>query len=139
MTTQETTAPGRIPIEPYTTHSRRLMEHAEEQLARGDRLQASEKAWGAVAHQIKAIADRRGWEYEKHAQVFSIVKRLADETEDPKKVLNLFDVARGLHENFYFDSTPLSYIEDQIHRVKELLHILNRSELLSPEHDKISE
>ena len=139
MTTQETTAPGRIPIEPYTTHSRRLMEHAEEQLARGDRLQASEKAWGAVAHQIKAIADRRGWEYEKHAQLFPIMKRLANETEDPAKVKNLFDVARGMHDNFYVDSTPLSYIEDQIGRVKELLDILNRPSLMTSEPNKINE
>ena len=132
MTTQDTATQERGPIEPYTTHSRRLMEHAEEQLAKGDRLQASEKAWGAVAHQIKAIADRRGWQYEKHQHVFSIVQRLANETEDPKKVTNLFDVARGMHDNFYVDSTPLSYIEDQIGRVKELLDILNRPEILSP-------
>lgn len=132
MTTQETTAPERVPIEPYTTHSRRLMEHAEEELAKGDRLQASEKAWGAVAHQIKAIAERRGWEYEKHQQVFGIVQRLANETEDPTKVTNLFDVARGMHDNFYVDSTPLSYIEDQIGRVKELLDILTRPEILNP-------
>ena len=139
MTTQETTAPGRIPIEPYTTHSRRLMEHAEEQLANGDRLQASEKAWGTVAHQIKAIADRRGWEYEKHAQLFPIMKRLANETEDPAKVKNLFDVARGMHDNFYADLTPLSYIEDQIGRVKELLDILNRPSLMTPEPNRINE
>ena len=139
MTTQETTAPGRIPIEPYTTHSRRLMEHAEEQLANGDRLQASEKAWGAVAHQIKAIADRRGWEYEKHAQLFPIMKRLANETEDPAKVKNLFDVARGMHDNFYADLTPLSYIEDQIGRVKELLDILNRPSFMTSEPNKINE
>ena len=132
MTTQETTAKERVPIEPYTTHSRRLMEHAQKELANGDRLQASEKAWGAVAHQLKAIADRRGWEYEKHQQVFSIVRRLANETEDPNKVTSLFDVARGMHDNFYIDSTPLSYIEDQIGRIKELMDILNRPALMNP-------
>ena len=132
MTTQETTAPGRMPIEPYTTHSRRLMEHAEEQLARGDRLQASEKAWGAVAHQIKAIADRRGWEYEKHQQVYGIVERLADETEDPQKVRDLFAVANGLHKNYYIDATPLSAIKYEVGRVKALLDILTRPEIVSP-------
>ena len=138
MTTQQTTSSSKVPIEPHTTHSLRLMEHAEEQLANGDRLQASEKAWGAVAHRIKAIADRRGWQYEKHAQLFSIMTRLANETEDPEKVKNLFDVARGMHDNFYVDSTPLSYIQDQLGRVKELLDILNRPELINPDSDKIS-
>ena len=132
MTTQETTAPGRIPIEPYSTHSRRLMEHAEEQLAKGDRLQASEKAWGAVAHQIKAIADRRGWEYESHPQVYGIVDRLAKETEDPEKVRLLFAVAAGLHRNYYIDATPLSAIEFQISEVKTLLDILTRPAIVGP-------
>lgn len=130
MTTQETTAPERIPIEPYTTHSRRLMEHAEEQLAKGDRLQASEKAWGAVAHQIKAIADRRGWQYEKHQHVFGVIGQIANETEDPRKVLTLFDIARGMHDNFYLDSTPLDYIKFQLGEVKELMDILTRPEIV---------
>ena len=33
-----------------------FMEHAEDQFRQGDLLQASEKAWGAVAHCISAIA-----------------------------------------------------------------------------------
>ena len=132
MTTQQTTTPGRIPIEPCTIHSRRLMEHAEEQLANGDKLQASEKAWGAVTHQIKAIADRRGWEYEQHVQVYGIVDRLAEETEDPEEVRLLFAVAASLYGNYYIDSTPLSYIKDLISRVKPLLDILTRPEITSP-------
>ena len=38
------------PIEAHYVHSQRLILHAEEKLAEGDRIQASEKAWGAVAH-----------------------------------------------------------------------------------------
>ena len=132
MTTQQTTSPGAVPIEPYTTHSRRLMEHAEEELAKGDRLQASEKAWGAVAHQIKAIADRRGWEYDKHVQVYGIVERLAKETEDAEKVRILFALANGLHRNYYIDATPLSAIKYEVGQVKILLDILTRPEIVSP-------
>ena len=40
------TTPPRRPIEPHKTHSQRLIEHAEQQLAKGDRLQASEKGMG---------------------------------------------------------------------------------------------
>ena len=132
MTTQETTAKERIPIEPYTTDSRRLIEHAEEELVKGDRLQASEKAWGAVAHQLKAIADRRGWEYEQHIQVYGIVDRLAEETEDPVTVRRLFAIANGLHKNYYVDATPLNAIEYQISEVKTLLEFLTRPEIVSP-------
>ena len=132
MTTQQTTSPSKVPIEPHTTHSLRLMEHAEEQLAKGDRLQASEKAWGAVAHQIKAIADRRGWEYDNHQQVYGIVERLANETEDPQEVRDLFVIANGLHKNYYIDATPLSEIEYEVGRVKTLLNILTRPEIVGP-------
>ena len=132
MTTQETTAPERVPIEPHTTPSRRLMEHAEEQLVKGDRLQASEKAWGAVAHQIKAIANRRGWKYDKHVQAYGIVERLANETENPQKVRDLFAIANGLHKNYYIDATSLSQIEYEVGRVKSLLEILTRRELTNP-------
>ena len=132
MTTQETTAPERVPIEPHTTHSRRLMEHAEEQLAEVDRLQASENAWGAVAHQIKAIANRRGWKYDKHVQAYGIVERLANETEDPQKVRDLFAISNGLHKNYYIDATSLDQIKYEIGRVKTLLDILTRRELTDP-------
>ena len=54
------------PIETHKVHSERLMRHAEEQLAKGDRLQASEKAWGAAVHRLKDIANKRGWEV-RHA------------------------------------------------------------------------
>ena len=33
-----------------------FLAHAQEQLDRGDFLQASEKAWGAVAHRVEALA-----------------------------------------------------------------------------------
>ncbi|MCY4652410.1 MAG: PaREP1/PaREP8 domain-containing protein, partial [Dehalococcoidia bacterium] len=55
------------PIEAHYIHSQRLIQHAEEKLAEGDRLQASEKAWGAVAHYFKHIAAQRGWRYVTHA------------------------------------------------------------------------
>ena len=34
-----------VPIESHAVHSDRLIADAEEELAKGDRLQASEKAW----------------------------------------------------------------------------------------------
>ena len=64
------------PIESHAVHSDRLIADAEEELAKGDRLQASEKAWGAVAHRLKVIAAQRGWEYTTHRQVYGIVNRL---------------------------------------------------------------
>ena len=66
-----------------TLHSARLMRHAWQQLGKGDRLQASEKAWGAVAHRLKVVANARGWKYDTHRDVYDIKDRVAAETDDP--------------------------------------------------------
>ena len=41
------------PIESHAVHSQRMLDHAVEMIAQGDRLQASEKIWGAAAHRVK--------------------------------------------------------------------------------------
>ena len=41
--------------------SARLLDHADEEFEKGDMIQASEKAWGAVAHYVKSVAKARGW------------------------------------------------------------------------------
>ena len=127
-----TTASNRRAAESLGTHSQRLMDHAEQHPAKGDRLQASDKAGGAIAHQIKAIANQRGWKYETHQQVYGIVERLAREKEDPELVNHLFSLANGLHRNYYIDSVPLSRLKYEIGEVKRLLDILNRPELMRP-------
>ena len=43
----------------YAEVSRRLIRQAAEELERGDLIQASEKAWGAAAQAVKAIAEQR--------------------------------------------------------------------------------
>ena len=103
------------------------MKHAEQQLAEGDRLQASEKAWGAVAHQLKVIAEQRGWKYETHSQVYGIVERLATE-QGNQQLKRLFPVAVGLHQNFYADVIPLRQLKYEIGMAKELLDMLRRAE-----------
>ena len=113
------------PIEPHALHSERLILHAEREIARGDRLQASEKAWGAVAHRVKDIAVRRGWRYETHGQIYGIVRRLAMELGEPR-LEDLLRVAAGLHKNFYMDAKPVSEIERELGMVKEMLAMLSR-------------
>ena len=49
--------------------SRRLLEQAEREYRAGDVLQASEKGWGAAAHAVKAIAEERGWEHDRHGHL----------------------------------------------------------------------
>ena len=88
-----TTEPKPKPLESHETHSRRLFRHAQEQLEKGDRLQASEKAWGAVAHRVKLIADRMGWTYDTHTDFHSLKNRIAKLRDDPVVTRRLLSIA----------------------------------------------
>ena len=111
------------PIEPHEVHSQRLIQHAVEELDRGDRLQASEKAWGSAAHYLKIIADRRGWRYRGHADAHRVARALSDE-QGSQSIYNLFGVANELHVNFYLDAKSPESIRIGIEQVKTLLAML---------------
>ena len=115
------------PIESHDVHSRRLIRHAEDMLEAGDRLQASEKAWGAVVHRLNVVADNRGWKYETVTDACTVVLNLAREQGNPR-IRILFDVAQGLHINYYGDIKTTDYLRSEVEDVKELLSILERIE-----------
>ena len=50
----------------YQQASEHFLAQARLELAGGDLAQASEKGWGAAAQMLKAIAERRGWEHNRH-------------------------------------------------------------------------
>ena len=127
-----TTTPTPNPIETHDTHSKRLIEHAQEQLEKGDRLQASEKAWGAVAHKAKVIADRMGWTYDTHTDFHGLKNRIAKLTDDPKTTRRLLSIALHLHTNYYRDQYPLEDIRADLEEVKTLLDILDGPEFMQP-------
>lgn len=116
------------PIESHLIHSRRLLAHAEKWLDKGDRLQTSEKAWGAVAHYFKIIADSRGWEYETHTDAFQVAHNIAIEQNNPL-IRQYFSIAHGMHINFYRDIKPLDFLRDELEDVKELMDILERIDI----------
>ena len=108
----------------HETQSHRLIRQAEDRLALGDPFQAAENAWGAADYYLKAIADRRGWRYEVHADSFRVVQNLADEENNPQISL-LFSAAHDLYRNCDIDVIPLDFLADQIGDVKEFLAILH--------------
>ena len=103
------------------------MRHAYEELDKGDRLQASEKAWGAVAHRLKAIAAIRGWRYMAHAEAFGIIERIEAELGEPE-IDQLFRAANDLHKNYYNDTMTLQDIRVNIASIERLLDILRQVE-----------
>lgn len=104
----------------HATTSRALLEQARHELAADDVLQASEKLWGAAAHTVKAVAEKRGWPHNGHRQLMEVVNRLANETGD-SDFRALFAIAQNLHINFYEVTWPREFVEDGIGAVEKLI------------------
>ena len=96
------------------------MRHAWEQLQQGDRLQASEKGWGAVVHALKAVSQPHGWRHRTHVHNGIIAKHLSDLTGDDFIYL-LYDAAQALHANYYDDVKSESEIRASLAGVGDLL------------------
>lgn len=88
--------------------SRTLLAQASEEFDKGDLIQASEKAWGAVAHFVKAVARERNWPNRSHQDVRRNATRLVRRSDDPIQNALLFEAVENLHVNFYEDT----YAED---------------------------
>ena len=73
----------------------------DDELARGELEEASNKLWGAAAHAIKAVAESRGWEHHAHALLESAVLRLVREEGAPPHIEGQYYIASHYHQRFY--------------------------------------
>ena len=112
------------PIESHAVHSRRMLEHAAEMIEQGDRLQASEKIWGAAAHRLKEIAAERGWPNRSHADGWAIIDYIADQSGD-QRIDELFGLASDTHQNFYEDRYSLRRLARRLEQIRTLLSLLD--------------
>ena len=102
--------------------SQRMIIHAREELANGSRLQAGEKAWGAVVHPIKAIAEQRGWQHESHQDIRAVLGQVVLEYNfDGDQVYALSQAYFIGHENFYENHRSREELTEMIDRVEEVL------------------
>ena len=104
----------------YYKASQEFMGKAWEYLAAEDWAQASEKGWGAAAEMVKAIAEERGWPHRSHRLLSEIAEDLADETGD-ENLSRWFQVASGLHINFYENALRPRTVRRNLREVQQLL------------------
>ncbi len=88
-------------IAKHLAKSREYWQKAPAYLSEGDLCQAGEKAWGAVAQMIKAVASHRGWRHFGHNDVLVAAREVADESENPVTIRESINIVRTLHTNFY--------------------------------------
>lgn len=136
--TTELPDPGSASSEDYAAISHRFVAHARDELRRGNRLQASEKVWGAANYALKAVAVQRGWRHRGQRNVFAVADQLAAERNRPafKEYLIL---ARGIHYNFYENDLEEADIEDGINAVERYLADLDAVRASSPQPFRISD
>ena len=104
--------------------SRRLLIQANYELdQRGDRLQATEKAYCAVAHAVKAIAEDRQWRHGSHNLRRTIVDLLGHEFRQGD-LSALHAVADQLYGNYFEDRLHNWQLRGDIDRVMVLLELL---------------
>ena len=96
------------------------MPQAEAALIAGDEIQACEKAWGAVAHAVKSVAEQHGGRHDTHADLFRAVDNIVRLSGD-SEIYSLFDDANALHQNIYEGWLSDEHIAQNIERVKRLL------------------
>ena len=91
-----------------------LLRQAEDSLRAGDKRRASGKAWEAVAHCLRTVADERGWNHaatgthDEVGDLLDAASRLADESDDPDEIRDLY-MSVGAS---YIDSLENWYTED---------------------------
>ena len=106
-----------------------FLKHAEEEFEKGDLLQASEKAWGAVAHYVKAVARERRWrENRSHVHIRQNASILIDHTNNPDNCKWMLAAVAGLHTNFYEEEFSEGDVRSGINAAKTLIDELRRAE-----------
>ena len=122
MTVNPDGSNGNLPgVEHHLKTCRRLIRQARYELEkRGDRVQACDKASGAVAHGVKAMAAARYWRSNSHNYRRRIVYLMSIEYDLPDlRVMQSF--ADDLHDNFYEDLMYEGEVRDHLDRVTGLL------------------
>ena len=116
--------PGRNTPESHMVISRGFVDHARNQFDLGNRLQASEKIWGAAAHALKAIAIQRGWRHGHRSYIFAIAAQLRAEYDRPD-FTNKLRSADSMHGNFYSNEQDEDSILEVIAEVEQLVDDLD--------------
>jgi hypothetical protein len=119
------------------TISRRFIQQAREELEQGNRLQASEKTWGALAQVLKAIAQERNWWHRGHDNIVAAGEHIGFEYNHPGIVLATSE-ANMLHRNFYENFEDAEEVGHTIDLVESVLPDLEAIRYAPPRHFVIS-
>jgi uncharacterized protein (UPF0332 family) len=105
--------------------SEKYLRDAEEFLTKKDLVQASEKAWGATAQIVKALAAKEGKELRSHGELHRYVAELSKEKGD-REIMKFWFSATSLHQNFYENWFPEEAVRSAVEDVKNFIEKLRK-------------
>ena len=118
--------PGKQTSENHVEISHRFLEHAQNELNKGNRLQASEKVWGSMSHALKAIAEKRGWSHPDHPSSVTIADQLGREFGRRRQFNAWIVIGEAMHQNFYRNMYEVDTIQDAIEDAKLFVAALDQ-------------
>ena len=117
-------APGFQSAEDRLQISRRFLIHAREELEKGRRLQAGNKAYGAVVQPLKVIAEQRGWKHHSNDNIRDIGSMVAWEYQNHDLSELFGEVYHVGHENYYENQHGQEELESLLDDLEEMLPTL---------------
>jgi len=107
-------------VKEYIGAAKEFLEHAREELEKGNIRQAAEKIWGATALAIKAYAEwREGKRLTSHGELWKYKNKVAKELGN--WVRRVFREANSLHTCFYKAWCTREDVEDVLGKVEKLV------------------
>ena len=100
-----------------------FLELADSHIAERNSLLRSELLWCAAAHAVKAVAKRRGWRNESHADLFQVMGFLTRNRHN-SDLRDWFKRASRLHRNMYEGDLSNRAITQYRQQVRQLVHRL---------------
>ena len=88
-------------VDYHSERSWHFLDLVDDEVQRGELEEACNKIWGAAAHAIKAVAERRGWFHGSHNALAETVLRLIDDEGGPPLLYTYYGLANSFHSRFY--------------------------------------
>ena len=108
----------------YKTASRRFLDQAEDDLAKGDLARACENGHRAAFESVKAAATLRGTPFRNYRELRYAAQDLMDETDD-QRILYLFAIAESMYI-YGADGRRSWSVKINLDSIREFTEILER-------------
>ena len=129
---------GIMPPDAHMAISRRFLQQAREELAKSERLQASDKIWGAASHAIAAVGKERGWLTDDYFPKENIAYHLSEEFNNPA-LHSMYDTFTRNHVNFYQNNMDAGAIGFGISQAEEFVDAIQRIRESEPQPFTVTE